>query len=191
MQIVGVLGSVTPPGRMSRALARLLDAVRELQPAAETQLINLADCRLSFADGRPLDQLGDDSARVVGQIAAADGVVFASPVYRGSMTGALKNLLDLVPVEALRGKPCAILAMGATQHHYLGVDWHLRDVLAWFGALTLPASVYLSSADFAEGELTAAAAGELRALAEALCRFTTASAGLQGLGPTPLAARRG
>ncbi len=190
MQIVGVLGSVTPPGRMSRALARLLDAVRDVEPSVETQLVDLADYRISFADGRPLEQLGDDSARVVGEVAAADGLVFASPVYRGSMTGALKNLLDLLPVEALRGKPCAILAMGATQHHYLGVDWHLRDVLAWFGALTLPTSVYLSSADFAEGALTEGAAAELRALAEALCRFTTAAATLQGLGPTPLAARR-
>jgi FMN reductase len=190
MQIVGVLGSVTPPGRMSRALARLLDAAREIGPSVETQLINLADCRLSFADGRPLEQLGDDSARVVAQVAAADGVVFGSPVYRGSMTGALKNLLDLLPVEALRGKPCAILAMGATQHHYLGVDWHLRDVLAWFGALTLPTSVYLSSADFADGELTEGAAGELRALADALSRFTAAAPDLQSTGPTPLAARR-
>ena len=40
--------------------------------------------------------------------------------------------------------------MGATQHHFLGVDWHLRDVLAWFGALVVPTSVYLVSADFVE-----------------------------------------
>ena len=65
----------------------------------------------------------------------ADAVILASPVYRGSFTGALKNLLDHLPIEALTGKPVGIVAMGATNHHYLGVDWHLRDVLAWFGAI--------------------------------------------------------
>jgi NAD(P)H-dependent FMN reductase len=69
---------------------------------------------------RPLDRLGDDSARVVGQLAAADAMLPESPVYRGSFTGALKNLLDLTPVEALRSKPVGIVAMGATLHHYLG-----------------------------------------------------------------------
>ena len=120
--------------------------------------MNLADYRIAFADGRPLDQLGDDSARVVGEIAAADAVLMASPVYRGSYTGALKNLLDLTPVDALRNKPVGIVAMGATLHHYLGVDGQLRAVLAWFGALVLPTSVYLESSHFKDGQLADAAA---------------------------------
>ena len=42
-------------------------------------------------------------------------MLLASPVYRASFTGALKNLLDLTPVEALRAKPVGIVAMGATR----------------------------------------------------------------------------
>ena len=87
----------------------------------------------SFADGRPPEQYGDDTASIVARVGAADAVILASPVYRGSFTGALKNLLDHLPVDALAGKPVGIVAMGASAHHYLGVDWHLRDVLAWFG----------------------------------------------------------
>ena len=81
-------------------------------------------------------------------MAAADAVVLATPVYRGSLTGVLKNLLDHLPVEALRGTPTAIAAMGASDHHYLGAERHLRDVLAFFGALVTPTAVYLTSADF-------------------------------------------
>ena len=91
-------------------------------------------------------------------IAAADAVLLASPVYRASFTGALKNLLDLTPVEALRAKPVGIVAMGATLHHYLGVDWQLRAVLAWFGALVVPTSVYLESGHFQDGQLADPAA---------------------------------
>ena len=51
--------------------------------------------------------------------------------------------------------------MGATQHHFLGVDWHLRDVLAWFGALVVPTSAYLASADFVDGQLSESAKQDL------------------------------
>ena len=100
------------------------------QPSVSATLLNLADYRVSFADGRPPDRFPDDTARVVATLAESDAALIASPVYRGSFTGALKNLLDLTPVDALRSKPIGIVAMGATLHHYLGVDWHLRAVLA-------------------------------------------------------------
>src|SRR5215472_6332728 len=122
-------------------------------PEISTALLNLADHRVSFADGRPLDRFADDTARVVNVIGEADAILIASPVYRGTFTGALKNLLDLTPVDGLRGKPVGIVAMGATQHHYLGVDWQLRAVLAWFGALVAPTSVYLESGHFKDGKL--------------------------------------
>jgi FMN reductase len=150
--------------------------------------VNLADHRIAFADGRPPAELGDDTAAVAGAVAGADAVLLASPVYRASFTGALKNLLDHLPVEALAGKPCGIVAMGATHHHYLGVDSHLRDVLAWFGALVAPTGVYLSSADFAGGEPGDAARRDLEALVATVLRLRGAGG---PLGPPPLAARRG
>ncbi len=188
-RLVAVVGSVTPPGRLNRAVELAVE-LAAATPGCSAALLNLADHRLSFADGRPLDQLGDDSAHVVGDIAAADAVLLATPVYRGSMTGALKNLLDLTPVDALRSKPVGIVAMGATLHHYLGVDWHLRAVLAWFGALVLPTSVYLESAHFKDGRLAdPAARAALEDLVSGL--LALASQGRDKLGPPPLAAGRG
>jgi NAD(P)H-dependent FMN reductase len=58
-----------------------------------------------------------------------------STIYRGLLTGALKNLINLTPIPALRDTPVAILAMGGSDHHYLGGERHLGDVLAFFGAL--------------------------------------------------------
>jgi FMN reductase len=187
--LLAVVGAVTPPGRLNAAIEVAVSIART-EPGASASVLSLADHRVSFADGRPLDALGDDSARLVGQIAAADAVLLASPVYRGSFTGALKNLLDLTPVDALRGKPVGIVAMGATLHHYLGVDWHLRAVLAWFGALVAPTSVYLESAHFKDGKLAdAAARAALGDLVTALLDMTRGSG--RPLGPPPLAAGRG
>jgi FMN reductase len=126
---------------------------------------------------------------VVKALADADAVLLASPVYRASFTGALKNLLDLTPIEALRGKAVGIVAMGASAHHYLGVDGHLRHVLAWFGALVAPTSVYLEPAHFKEGTLADPAA--LSAIRELVATTLALAAHPRDqLGPPPLAGRR-
>ena len=195
LKIVSVLGSVTAPGRMHRALNEALDragtgaggATGDGEVAVER--IDLAEKTVTFTDGTPLDQLGDDSAAVIGQIARADAVVLATPVYRGSMTGALKNLLDLTPVEALRGKPVLIVAMGATDHHSLGVERHLRDVLSFFGALPVPVDVYLTSADFTDGVPGDDAARRLDQGLDGLLALTRATGGLGEFGPDPLITR--
>jgi NAD(P)H-dependent FMN reductase len=125
-------------------------------------VLSLAGHRVSFADGRPPEGYPDDTAQSVSAIAAADAVLLASPVYRASFTGALKNLLDLTPIEALRAKPVGIVAMGATSHHYLGVDWQMRAVLAWFGALVVTTKGYLDTDQFQDGRLAVGVAAAAR-----------------------------
>ena len=161
-----------------------------IRPGVAATVLSLGEYRVAFADGRPLECFTDDTAQVVGALAAADAVLLASPVYRGSFTGALKNLLDLTPLEALRAKPVGIVAMGATAHHYLGVDWHLRAVLAWFGALVAPTSVYLESRHFRDGRLEdEASRGALADLVGALVAM--AAVPRDHAGPPPLAAGHG
>ena len=190
-RLLAIVGSVTPPGRLLNATRWMLETARASHGDLEIELINLADKKIAFADGRPAEQLGDDTAPIIASVRAANGVIVVSPVYRGSFTGALKNLLDHLPIEALAGKPAGIVAMGATQHHFLGVDWHLRDVLAWFGALVAPTSAYLVSADFVDGKLIESAQQDLTDLADAVIRLKdVAPAPGSFLGPRPLAARR-
>ena len=190
MKLLAIVGSVTPPGRLLSATRWLLDHTLAAHRGLDTELINLAEKRIAFADGRPPDQYQDDTVGVIRSVQSSDGIIIASPVYRGSITGALKNLLDHLPVESLAAKPVGIVAMGATHHHFLGVDWHLRDILAWFGAIIVPTSVYLASADFIE-ELSDGARQDLTELAEAVIKLTQVvpPAG-KFLGPTPLASRR-
>jgi FMN reductase len=188
LRLVAVLGSATPPGRLHRALAEALARAQQ-GGGVETQLIDLARVRIAPADGRPPETLGDDTQATIAALAQGDAVVLATPVYRGSMTGTLKNLLDHVPVDALRDTPVAIVAMGASDHHYLGAERHLRDVLAFFGALVLPTAVYLSSRDFEDGVPGEHARQALDAAIASCLRL--ARAGLGRLGPDPLAARAG
>lgn len=184
-KLLFLVGAATPPGRLAAAIAAAAESARDV----EADILNLAESPVEICDGRPLGAYGEATRQAVARIAAAGAVLIGAPVYRATYPGVLKNLLDLTPVEALQGKPVGILAMGGSPHHYLGVDSQLRHVLAWFGALVAPTSVYLTGSDFRDGQLASEAARkDLVALVETLAmlmrRLDPAA-----LGPPPLAAK--
>jgi FMN reductase len=183
-----VLGSTTPPGRMHRALDGAIERTAERGTSAD--LLDLGTLRLGFANGTPPDQLDDDTAATIEALENATALVVATPVYRGSLTGSLKNLLDLTPVPALQGKVVGLVAMGASDHHFLGAERHLRDVLAFFGAVAMPVAVYLNNGDFDDGQPGERAATALDQLFTATGETAAALAGTKaGFEPTPLAAK--
>jgi FMN reductase len=138
-------------------------------PKPETH-IDRSTNRLTFiemADAAPIifssltrDQTSPASEAIVRSVETADVLIVATPVYRGSYTGALKHLFDLVSHQALVGKPVILAATGSSHLHGLVTEHQLRPLLSFFGALTVPAAVYASEADFAEYTLTSAAVFE-------------------------------
>lgn len=186
MKFAVIVGAATKPGRLANAAARFTAAA---QSSSELETIDLAATTIDVCDGRPLDQCSDATRSAVAKVAGADAVAIFAPTYRASYPGVLKNLLDQLPLTALRSKPVGIVAMGASDHHYLGVDSQLRPVLAWFGAVIAPVSVYLTGRDFdSNAELSDARVAELEQLAGALAHLA-GSVGDAELGPPPLAAR--
>lgn len=183
-----ILGSTTPPGRMHRALEGAIE--RAAGHGTTADLLDLGTLRLGFADGTPPEDLDDDTAATIEALGSATALIVATPVYRGSLTGSLKNLFDLTPVPALQGKVVGLLAMGASDHHFLGAERHLRDVLAFFGAVVMPVAVYLNNGDFEDGqpgERAETALDELfAATAEAAGALSGTAAGFE---PSPLAAK--
>ncbi|MDG4764736.1 NADPH-dependent FMN reductase [Solwaraspora sp. WMMD406] len=77
------------------------------------------------------------------QVAAADGLVIATPVYKAAYSGVLKSLLDLLPQFALAGKVVLPLATGGTLAHVLALDYALRPVLSSMGADHIVAGYFL------------------------------------------------
>lgn len=182
-----LLGSVTPPGRLHRAIATAAARAADRHEGLEVTTFDLATLELPYADGAPP---AGDTARVVDAVTAASAVLIATPIYRGSLTGSLKNLLDHLPVPALRDTPTALTTMGASDHHFLGADRHLRDILTFFGALVTPTSAYLTSRDFADGIPSDDALSRLDALIDSALRLA-ARAGDEPFGPPPIGAGRG
>ncbi|WFR73397.1 NAD(P)H-dependent oxidoreductase [Prescottella defluvii] len=130
MKLLTVYGSPTPPGKLARALGLIEDDVRTRCPGWAVERL----APEPTADP-VVARWGADA---IERVQAADAVVLASPVFRGSFTGTLKLLVDALPNEALRSKPVGILTVAAAPHHFLSAERHLRDVLAWFGASPPP-----------------------------------------------------
>ncbi len=188
--LLGIHGTVTNPGRLHQALESALAAAAAHDSSITTELLHLGDHQISFADGRPPEAYGDDTEKVLEQVTSADIYIIATPIFRASFTGALKNLLDQIPVEGMMGKACGLIGMGATDHHYLTVDTQLRPVLAWFGAYLVPGQVYLKSQHFQDGKLAEpkAIAG-LETLGRSVIALHKSLAGnAESAGPLPLAA---
>lgn len=174
--LVVIHGASTPPGRLFRATEAVLEHARSRWPDRSAALIDLS--------ATPWGTNGDATSSVE-TITDASAVIVVSPVYRASFPAALKWLFDELPVNALKFKPVAIAAMGGSPHHYLAVDRHLRDVLAWFGALVAPTSVYATGKSFDEhGAPTDELRAELRLLVDGVVALSSQPI----IGPEPLAA---
>lgn len=80
--------------------------------------------------------------RATAQVAVADIVVVATPVYKAAYSGVLKVFLDLLPQTALKGKTVLPLATGGSPHHMLALDYALRPVLQSLGAKNILPGIY-------------------------------------------------
>jgi MsuE subfamily FMN reductase len=184
-KLLAINGSLTsPPSRTRIVLDVSLAAARNAHPDVETEVLELRDLKLDFCDGRPLHEYNADTQAALSLVEAADAYLVATPIYRASYTGALKNLFDLIPndpsgSDPLRGKVVGLLATGGSDHHFLVLEHQLRPLFGFFGAQTVSRAVYASPKDFnpakqVEGKLV----GELERLGQevvALAKFLTAT----------------
>jgi FMN reductase len=83
--------------------------------------------------------------RALAQVAAADAIVIATPVYKAAYSGILKAFLDLLPQDGLRDKLVLPIATGGSQSHLLALDYALRPVLASLDARFILPSIYTTS----------------------------------------------
>ncbi|PKR77048.1 NADH-dependent FMN reductase [Halalkalibacillus sediminis] len=147
MKILLINGSIV--GEKTKIL---LEAVKtELEKFSadyEIKELNLEKYDMQFADGRPKDDYNEDTQSMIDEMEAADGYIIATPIFQGSIPGALKNLFDLISPKVMRYKPVAIVANGGTFQHHLVIENQLKPILDYFRSLITPNYVYTQSAHF-------------------------------------------
>lgn len=152
MKLLAISGSPSSPSKTVLALSVALARGAE-HDDVHTDLLDLREQELVFSDGRdPADYTGA-SRRAINEVVAADALLVGTPMYRGGYTGRLKNLFDLLPNDALAGKPVGLVATGGTDHHFLALEHELKPLVGFFRAWAVPGAVYANNTHFSSGEL--------------------------------------
>lgn len=153
MNILGISGSVKQPSRTGRVVSDILASI-ERRASVSMDMIDLAVAAPILFRALRAGQLDEAGRRIIDAVEAADVLVVGSPVYRASYTGALKHLFDLVDFRALQGKRVVLAATGGTPLHGLMLEHQFRPLFGFFGAVTVPTTVYAVEADFTEYTLS-------------------------------------
>jgi FMN reductase len=147
VKLLGIGGSTREVSMSRVALVAALRVAAEL--GAETSIapvrelnLPLWNSDLTFADYPPT--LG----HLLNEVRGADGLVLNSPTYHGTISGAMKNTLDLLDFLGgddppyLNGKPVALVGYGgASAMNVINALYHAVRAL---GGIVVPTVVVLS-----------------------------------------------
>ncbi|WP_421617077.1 NADPH-dependent FMN reductase [Brevibacillus sp. TJ4] len=147
MKLLGISGTVIG-AKTSILVQCVLDEAKKLDPTIEVELLDLRNYQMSLCDGRELSAYTDDTKTVVDIVSAADFYVIGTPIFQGSITGALKNLFDHLPPSVLRHKVMGFVANGGTYQHYLVVENQLKPIAGYFRGYVAPGFVYAHADHF-------------------------------------------
>jgi FMN reductase len=172
LRLVGFSGNTRRPSR-TRTLVEAIGRRVTRHRAVHFELHDLVDAGPGIG-AIARDQLPPAVAEILAAIESADALIVGTPVYKGSYTGLFKHLVDFIEPAALTGKPVVLTATGGGTRHALIAEHQLRPLFGFFGALSIPTSVYASDEDFHDGFIVGAAinerigsaAAELAALAD-------------------------
>ena len=148
MSVLLIAGS---PSERSRTAA-LLEATGQRLEARGVQVDRLRVRDLS-PQALLLADFGHPSiSQATGQVARADVVIVATPVYKAAYSGVLKVFLDLLPQDGFKNKVVLPLATGGSPHHMLALDYSLRPVLQSLGAKHILPGIYATDAQVSVSE---------------------------------------
>jgi FMN reductase len=180
--IVGIGGTMRAGSTSEQALRLALTSARAA--GAETQMFSGGDLLLPMY-GVLASAANEASTRMIAALRRADGVIIASPVYHGGVSGLIKNAIDYV--EEMRSDPRVYLdrrAVGAIACGYGNqgaamVLAQLRQMTHALRGWPTPLGVAINSAivNFHNGQCSdRAVAAQIEIMAQQVVEFASAQA---------------
>jgi len=142
MKIAILLGAVRP-GRQSHKAAYYLDKLLK-EEDMETDVIDLLKTPLPVfgsLDDSPAAGKVVESIRL--RLEEADALIFVTPEYQGSFSGALKNTLDYYWAEFKR-KPIGVVSTSTGKLGGINASTQLQHVILSLGAFPLPGKLLIA-----------------------------------------------
>lgn len=143
VKIVGIGGSLRANSYSQIVLDIAASRVAAL--GAEVEVLDLRQMNLPFCDGGEEYLNYPDVAKLQKAVKEADGVILATPEYHGSVSGVIKNALDLMSFEELDGKVAGLISVLGGQANSNALN-DLRVILRWVHAWVIPEQIAVPQA---------------------------------------------
>lgn len=122
-----------------------LAAQRAEAIGAKTQILDLREMKLPFCDGGDGYPDYPDVAVLQDAVKQADGIILATPEYHGSVSGVIKNALDLMSFEQFSGKVVGVISVLGGQSNSNALN-ELRLIMRWVHAWVIPEQIAIGQA---------------------------------------------
>ena len=149
MKVVGLGGSLRQNSRAYHVLKKALLEAKNL--GCDIELLDLRELKLPFCDGSHEYVEFPDVQRLKKSIRSAHAVILSTPEYHGSLSGVLKNALDLLDIEDVDGKVFGLIAVMGGEMSFNAIET-LRTVVRWLHGWTIPEQLTIKKADHAFDE---------------------------------------
>ena len=143
VKIVGIGGSLRPSSLSLQALEIVAERLEAI--GAEVEILDLRTLKLPFCNGGNEYPEYPDAERMQQTVKEADALILATPEYHGSVSGVMKNALDLMSFEHLDGKVAGFISVLGGQSNSNAVN-HLRLILRWVHAWVIPEQIAIGKA---------------------------------------------
>ncbi len=118
----------------------------------ESEIIDLKNEEIPFCDARALDEYPANIKSIYEKIKKSDYVIFGMPIYCYSISGALKNFIDIFS-QAFANKYFGICAATGSKLSYLASADLIRIMSFESKSIGIQPIVLADSKDFENGEL--------------------------------------
>jgi FMN reductase len=147
IRVVGICGSLRPNGWTLAALKISLAGAEEKGATAE--LLDLRDYGLPFCTGGDVDALQGEAGvqRLRQKVLEASGIILATPNYHGSLSGVLKNALDLMSIREFEGKVVGLIGVSGGRMGGTATLNALRAIGRTLHAWVIPSDAWIYDAD--------------------------------------------
>ncbi len=138
VKIVGIGGSLRQNSYSQLALNVAASRVEAL--GAQMEILDLRQMQLPFCNGEEEYAGYPDLERLRNTVKQADGLILSTPEYHGSISGVLKNALDLMDFEQLDGKVAGLISVLGGQPNSNALN-DLRLIMRWVHAWVIPEQI--------------------------------------------------
>ena len=148
MKILCIQGSLNPDSNTNTLLRILFDRL----DGVKKSYLDLRKLKMEFCDGRDLSGYHEDLQVAAREVEESDAYVIGMPVYCYSVSGALKNFLDIT-CGGMEEKPFAIVSASGGERSYLATAELQKILIFEVRARPFPRVVFASGKDFKDGAL--------------------------------------